>query len=156
MARKPDICYINQYVSGSAAVVIETQQPVKERAKLPAQREKEKVTLTLEPAAILCILAAAVLLITVFAGYFRYTGANAACTQMEEYVSKLRQENALLEETYRQGYDLEEIRQQALAMGMVPMSQVDKITVSVQLPVAPEETPDIWEEIRIFLTGLFA
>lgn len=156
MARKPDICYINQYVSGSAAVAIETQQPLKERAKLPAQKEEEKVTLTIEPAAILCIFAAAVLLITVFAGYFRYTSANAACTQMEDYVSKLRQENALLEQTYRQGYDLEEIRQQALAMGMVPMSQVDKITVSVQLPVAQEGTPDIWEEIRIFLTGLFA
>lgn len=156
MARKPDICYINQYVSGSAAIRIEAQQPAKERAKLPAQKEEEKVTVTIEPAAILCIFAAVMLLVTMLAGYFRFASANEAYMQMDNYVSKLRQENIQLEENYRQSYDLEEIRQQALAMGLVPMSQVDKITVSVQLPVAPEETPDIWEEIRIFLAGLFA
>ena len=155
MARKPDICYINQYVSGSTACKLEQQPLSRKTAKLPKLRQEQKVTFTIEPAAVLSIATAVVLLIVVLTGYFQFAKAEEDLRMMENYVSKLQQENQQLEEEYRQGYDLDEIREQALAMGMVPVSEVDRITVSVSVPTE-EEPASTWDEIILFLTGLFA
>ena len=62
--------------------------------------------------------------------------------------------NAELERTYRDGYDLEDIRDKALALGMVPVEEVPSrtITVTISQP-KPERT--LWDDIVWFFGGLF-
>ena len=59
---------------------------------------------------------------------------------------------------YREGYDLEEIREIALAMGMVPMEQLETVQISVPVVEAEEQAqePSGWEAFCTFLAGLFA
>jgi len=63
-------------------------------------------------------------------------------------------ENAELMTAYQEGYDLEEVETMALALGMVPNTQVR--TVRMDVPGVAEETSGPWEQVWIFLTGLFA
>ena len=74
---------------------------------------------------------------------------------LENYVLSLQQENQQLKDTYASGYDLEEIEKIALAMGMVPASQAQQISLSVTVPEQIPE-PTAWESFCAFLTGLFA
>ena len=53
------------------------------------------------------------------------------------------------------GYDLEDIKSKALAMGMVPKSELQTMAVTVTVP-APEVELTRGEEIKLFLEGLFA
>jgi hypothetical protein len=70
-------------------------------------------------------------------------------------VTQLQQENVQLRTEYEAGYDLDEIRQLATAMGMVPAEQAERVQVHVNVPVEEEE-PTAWENFCMFLTGLFA
>ena len=74
---------------------------------------------------------------------------------MSDYVSRLNSENAQLSEDYRSGYDLEDIRIKALALGMVPKSELETKSISVTVP-EPEPEMTWVEEIQWFLEGLFA
>ena len=73
---------------------------------------------------------------------------------MDAYVQTLRQENAVLQEAYDANCDLESVRQTAQALGMVPVEQVKQVTIRVQTPEPAQ--PSGWEQIRLFLAGLFA
>ena len=74
--------------------------------------------------------------------------------QMSNYVSRLNQNNAKLERTYRDGYDLEDIRDKALALGMVPVEEVPSRTITVtRSQPKPERT--LWDDIVWFFGGLF-
>ena len=74
---------------------------------------------------------------------------------MESYVERLQAQNEALTETYKAGYDLQEVQKMALALGMVPQEQVEHVTISVSVPQI-EEAPGTWERFTTFLTGLFA
>ena len=65
-------------------------------------------------------------------------------------------QNQELEETYRSGYDLEEIERKALALGLVPVEQVQHIRMQVELPAQKVEEPSFWEEMTAFFAGIFA
>ena len=73
---------------------------------------------------------------------------------MDAYVQSLRQENEALQKEYDAGYDLENVKQTAQALGMVPMEQVKQVTIHVEAP--QQVQPSRWEQIRLFLAGLFA
>ena len=75
--------------------------------------------------------------------------------KMEAYVVALQQENTTLRQTYQDGYDLEDIREKAVAMGLVPIVHNDRITIQAQVPVQQEEVT-VWDQIGTFLAGLFA
>ena len=156
MARQPEIRYINAYVSGSTAYQLETDRPRrKKQVKLPKPRQEKKTVIRLDPIAIAGIIVAAVLLVLLVVGLVRLQAAQSEALALEKYVSSLQERNQQLQDTYSSGYDLEEIREIALAMGMVPSSQIPHIQVEVVVPQQPVE-PDAWTAFCAFLTGLFA
>lgn len=156
MARQPEIQYINAYVAGSAAYKIESA-PVRKHKKvqLPKQKRAKKTVIAFDPVAIGGILVASVLLVLMFVGMFQLQGIRQDQMALQQYVGALQQENEQLSERYASGYDLEEIERIALAMGMVPSSQVPHINLDVSVPQVVEE-PTAWETFCMFLTGLFA
>ena len=156
MARQPEIQYINAYVAGSAAYKIENA-PVRKRKKvqLPKQMRAKKTIVAFEPIAVSGILVASLLLVLMVVGIFQLNGIHQEQIALEKYVSNLQKENDVLSERYAAGYDLEEIERIALAMGMVPSSQVPHINLDVVVPEVVAE-PTAWESFCMFLTGLFA
>jgi hypothetical protein len=70
-------------------------------------------------------------------------------------VTALQEQNTQLQDTYDSGYDIEQVRQIALAMGMVSAEDVPHISVAVNVP-QEEAQPTAWENFCTFLTGLFA
>ena len=155
MARQPEIQYINAYVSGTMAYQLEAPAHKKKQVKLPQMRRQKKMVITLDPVAIGGIVVAATMLVLLLVGFVRLQDARTEVTQLQNYVSSLQKENTALQDTYSSGYDLEEIEKIALAMGMVPSSEVPHISVSVTIPYEEPE-PTAWESFFSFLTGLFA
>ena len=58
----------------------------------------------------------------------------ASYQQMADYVTELKTENARLDQTYRAGYDLEDIEMKALAMGLVPGNELKSMAVTITIP----------------------
>lgn len=155
MARQPDIQYINAYVSGNIAYQMDVQPARKKRVRLPKPKAKKQMVLHVDPVAVGGILVAAVMLVLLVVGFVRLQDARAEAVVLESYVQDLQAENQQLAQSYKEGYDLEEIRQIALAMGMIPASEAQTITIPVSVPQAIPE-PTAWENFCAFLTGLFA
>ena len=153
MARRFDVQYISAYTDGSAARKLELPQVHKTVRKRTTKRSK-RIVLHVDPVAIMGILAAGVMMILLAVGMFRLIDARNDMTQMDGYVHTLRQENVALQQEYESGYDIEHVRQTALALGMVPMDQVQRIPIQVQVP--QQEAPSKWDQFCIFLAGLFA
>lgn len=154
MARQTEVCYINYYVSGSAAYQVE-QKPVKQKARLPKQRRQKKIVVHIDPMATLGIFVACVMFVLMVAGAVRLNGVQQQAEQMSSYVSYLQQETEQLRATYEQGYDPEEIRQIAETQGMVSAENAQRVEITVEIPEEIQE-PTIWESFVTFLTGLFA
>jgi hypothetical protein len=74
---------------------------------------------------------------------------------MENYVYALREDNVLMQHQYNAGYDLEQIESTAKALGMIPVSEAQTISIHVELPPVQEE-PGIFDNVVWFLSGLFA
>ena len=67
-----------------------------------------------------------------------------AYERMAGYVSELKTQNAELDSAYRAGYDLDDIEMKALAMGMIPKSEIETIAITVTVP---EKTPELtWDQ----------
>ena len=74
---------------------------------------------------------------------------------MTRRVITLQNINVEKQQTYKEMYDLDDIREKALALGMVPMEEAEVITITPVIPeVEPE--PQWWENISWFMKGLFA
>ena len=155
MARQNEIRYVNTYMAGSAAYQLEPARPQKKAVRLPKAPKQKKVLVYVDPMTILGFAVALVMIVSMAVGVTQLKASRAEEAALEAYVARLEQENEALAETYRQGYDLEEIRRYAEAMGLVPMSQVERIEIQVLEPAAPAE-PTAWENFRTFLVGLFA
>lgn len=155
MVQKPKIQYIGQfYVHGSEAKALEVEQPKKAKTKLPlAQLEKiEKVYI--DPVAVAGIAVAVVMLITMVVGALQLRDDWRVYEEMADYVSYLQSENARLAHEYRSSYDLDEIEMKALALGMVPKSELEVVSVTVTMPV-PEPELTLEDEILRFWYGLW-
>ena len=155
MARQNEIRYVNTYMAGSAAYQLEPVKPHKKAVHLPKAPKQKKVLVYVDPMTILGFAVALVMIVSMVVGVTQLKASRAEEAALAAYVSRLEQENETLAETYRQGYDLEEIRRYAEAMGLVPVSQVERIRIRVQEPEAPAE-PTAWEDFCTFLAGLFA
>ena len=155
MERKPDIQYIGQfYVHGSEARELARQEQAKQaKTRLPLERLKNIQKVYLDPVAIVGIAVAVVMLVVMVIGAMQIATAWEQCEQMSGYVDDLKRENAVLEHGYRSGFDLEDIREKALALGMIPVEEAETITVLVTMPVTEPE-PTWWEDIVWFLEGL--
>ena len=157
MIQKPEIQYIGQfYVYGSEARQLEhKKQQRKPKTKLPLARVRKVEKISVDPVALGGIVVAVVLLVAMAVGALQLRSDWIEYNQMSSYVSQLKQENAQLTRSYRAGYDLEEVRTRAAALGLVSESEAQTMIIAVTVPTAQPE-PTFWEEVTGFLKGLFA
>lgn len=155
MAQKPEIQYIGQfYVYGSEAKKLAAEEQKKRaRTRLPLTRLRNIRKIYVDPVAICGMAVAVLMLVTMALGGIQVWEAWDDYTIMSEHLSETRRENARLERTYRNGYNLEEIEAAALTMGMVPVSELPTLDVTVTVP-APEKEMTQWDEFLWFLDGL--
>lgn len=154
MAQRLDVQYVRFYTDGSAARKVAPLVPL-QTAKLPEIKKTKKIVLRIDPVALAGILTAAVMLVLMVVGMTQLKYEQQQLQEMRTYVDDLRSENQLLENTFQQNCDLEQIERTAVAFGFVPKEQVKHIYVHVEEPDV-QETPGSWERIYTFLTGLFA
>ena len=156
MAMMADVRYIRLYTDGSSARKIAPVAPVKKRSHAVAQPQKQKrVTLRLDPVAVLGIVVSLVMLVCILVGMSSLEAAQAEVTRLEDKVVELRVQNAELEANYKDSYNLESIREAALELGMVPYSQVDHVSLEVETEHTENKTVSI-EKLFTTLADLFA
>ena len=157
MNQKPKIQYVGQfYVHGSEARQLQLQEEKRQaKTKLPLARIQQIEKIYVDPVALVGIAVAVVMLVTMIFGAVQIQKDWQQYEQVSSYVSQLKRENARMSHAYRLSYDLEDIKAKALAMGMVPKSEVQTVAVTVTVP-EPEPELTRMEEIRFFLEGLFA
>lgn len=158
MARQPDIQYVQYYTGGSAARKLESEKrPAKNGAKLPQVRrrgQKRKV-ICIDPISVCALVVAVGMVIAMAVGMLRLGNLTDQADRMASYADAVEAENAALRAEYRAGYDLQDVEQKALAMGLVPGDQLQHVTVKVEVPQPePELTP--WQEFCRFVTEMFA
>lgn len=156
MTQKPEIQYVGQfYVYGSEAKALAEKQRKKAKTKLPLAKPVQTAELRVEPLALVSILVAAVLVVGMALAALGLHSAWQEYDVMSGYVDRLTQENVQLLAEYRSGYDLDEIESYALAMGLVPVEEVQTLSISVRVPEKAAE-PGLWEDIVWFFQGLLA
>ena len=155
MASQTDVRYINAYVSGSMAYMTQPKPVRKKIAVMPKFHIEKELVIAVDPVAIFGIVVAVAMAIVLLVGFMTLNQANEDARAMEAYVSTLQEQNTQLQDTYDSGYDIEQVRQIALAMGMVSAEDVPHISVAVNVP-QEEAKPTAWENFCTFLTGLFA
>lgn len=155
MIRQPDIQYVSYSIDGTAARKLDNRRaPVAQSPKAqPAHRRRRKV-IKIDPVSLCAMAVACMMLVVMVVGLVRLGDANREAEQMDRYVMKLQEENNQLQVQYEENYDLEDVRQKALAMGLVP-KDVDHMRIP-EAPVQMETKKTIWDEISNFLAGLFA
>ena len=136
MARQPEIQYIRMYTQGSAARQLEMTPPErkKPKTKLPKPRPEKVTVIRVDPIALCGILVAAVMLVLIVVGCVQLYDAQVRSARLESYVDQLSTQNQVLQDTYASSYDLLEVYEAAVALGMVPKDQVQQVTIH-----SPEE-----------------
>ena len=157
MVRKPDTQYVhNFYVHGSEARVLELK-PRRKIIKtiLPKVAPDKTIRIGVDPIALGGTLVAVALLVMMVVGCFQFVDAYRNHQDAMNQVITLQNDNVIKRQVYENGYDLEDIHQKALALGMIPVEEAEVMYYSVQVPVREAE-PTMWENITWFVNGLFA
>jgi hypothetical protein len=159
MAKKHDILYVNFYTGGSAAHKIELTPPqprYPEPAVEPQAKPKQRTVVYVDPLAMVSIAVSVVMLVLMVVGMMTLTEAHTKENQIADSLQLLQAENVRLQAEFDDLYDPAVIKDTALALGMVPVEQVEHRTIQV-MPVEeiPEE-PTFWEQVQDFFAGLFA
>ena len=157
MVQKPDIQYVTQFYSyGSEAKVLELKpKQQKKKFVLPKAIPQQKIQLRIDPVAWTSIAVAVVMVILLALSVNSYLAACDDYEVMTGYVIELQNFNVEKRQEYVKMYDLDDIREKALALGMIPIEEAKTITINPVLPEPEPETP-WWENITWFLKGLFA
>lgn len=126
MARQHDIQYIRVYTPGSAAHKLEypAQPAPKPRTQLPKPRPEQVRVVRLEPLAWCAIAVAAVLLVLILVSFVRLCLLQNEITELSRYVDELAAQQQALEQTYHGSYNLLQVYETALELGLVPVDQV--------------------------------
>ena len=157
MNQKPKIQYVGQfYLHGSEAKQLQLQEEKRQvKTKLPLARIQQIEKIYVDPVALIGIAVAVVMLVTMVLGAVQLKHDWDQYERVSAYVSDLKRENARMSHAYHASYDLEDIKSKALAMGMVPKSELETMTVTVTVPEQEVELTRM-EEVKLFLEGLFA
>lgn len=154
MVNRIDIKYVDFSTDGNAARKFASAP--QNKAQLPKAKRRTRYVLTIDPLAMLGIAVAVCMLVFMGIGMGRLHQAQAQNLQMAQYVETLAEKNTALREEFNAVCDLEQVRQLALALGMVPKMEVPQSGITMYVPEEPVKTPTLWEQIGIFLAGLFA
>ena len=154
MANQIEIKYIDFSTEGNAARKF---APVpRKKAQLPDAKRKTRYVLTIDPLAMIGIVLAVCMIVFMGIGMYRLEQAQEQNLQMAQYVESLSEKNATLREEFNSVCDLEQVRELALALGMIPKMEAPQTGITMYVPEETVETPSLWEQIGIFLAGLFA
>lgn len=157
MAEKTKIQYINFYTDGSAARQYELpRKPEKQENAPQAKPRRKRRVVYVDPLALGSIAVSVVMFVLMAVGVVQMYTIHTQQQELKAQVAQLYTQNQALEEEYRAGIDLEEIRESALALGMIPAEQAQQVTIWVERPVEIPEELTFWEEIMAFFSGLFA
>ncbi len=134
--RKQKIEYVRYYSAGSEAYQLEPKEPVRNRpvrkkASRPVPQPQKVVEICVDPLALIAICLTIVMAVLMVVGFNRLQQAQAELQQMETYISWLNTEVQKQTERLESGYDLEAIRKAATSLGMVPIEQVDHLSVAM-------------------------
>ena len=156
MVKKPEIQYIDKfYVHGSEARVLELKPKRRIKTVLPLFAPDNTIKIAVDPVAIGGIMVALALLVALVIGSVQYVQTYRQYRAMMDYVVTEQNLNVELRETYESQIDLVAIREQALALGMIPREEVPVITIKTELPQRePEMT--YWEDFVWLCKGLLA
>ena len=111
----------------------------------------------MDPVAAIGFVVAVCMLILMAVGVTQLNHTRREVATLEHYVAQLTAENQTLTQDYEAGYDLNEVRQKALDMGMVPMEEVPAKHIYVTIPhTQAAENPGLWDQVSTFLASLFA
>ena len=157
MNQKPKIQYVGQfYVHGSEARQLQLQEEKRQaKTKLPLVKIQAIEKIYVDPVALAGIAVAVMMLVTMVLGAVQLKRDWDQYERVSSYVSELKRENARKNHAYRLSYDLADIETKALAMGLVPRSDLQTMAVNVTVPEKEPEMTRL-DEIRFFLEGLFA
>lgn len=147
MARKPDVQYIRFVTDGSSARVAQPVFP-KPKTRLPKVRKKKETgVIRIDPLACIGVVLSVVMLVLMVVSCFQLHDYQVKANAMDDYVDYLKSENARLTDRYNEVVDLQAIEDMAIARGLVPIEEVQHLSVPVEHSV--EERED-----RSPLTGL--
>lgn len=157
MTRKPEIQYVGQfYVYGSEARALELEEKKKQpKNPLPIAGEEKKREIYVDPVALVAIAVSVFMLVTMVMGMLQLRGDWMEYRQINERVETLRVRNHQKTEAYREMFDLRQIQEKAQSMGMIPKAEAEQLSVTITIP-APEPKVTLLDEVRWFLSGLFA
>ena len=157
MTHKPEIQYVGQfYIHGSEAKVLaEQQEKKKAKTRLPLAYLEKIEKIYIDPVALVGMAVAVFMLVVMILGVMQLQQAWNDYDRMERKLETLQTQNISLRKEYRSGYDLDEIRAKALAIGMVESSEVQTIAIHVSMP-EPEPVRTFWDDVVWFFSGLFA
>ena len=155
MASRNDIQYVRFYTDGSAArKIAPVVSPFANFSQAKVQKKK-RILVHVDPVALLGIAVAVCMMICMGVGIAQTKAAQKQTEYMEQYVQQLSVENDTLKEAYSSGYDLQSVEQTALALGMIPREQAQRVSLEVSVPMQ-EQTVTLWTRIGTFLAGLLA
>ena len=155
MANKPEIQYVEQFfIPGSEAPQLQPQRGGQPARKPRVQQEK-KIRILVDPVAMLGLVVAVTMLVLMAVGVYQYNAASQRNEAVNDYLLQLKDTNITREYQYRTKLDLTKIAEQAKALGMIPASEAQTITVHVEVP-QPEPENTWWDDLVWFLEGLFA
>ena len=149
MAKRDEVQYVRYYAYGSAAVKTQPESRRRVEEEVQPIPKAEPIPVPFSPVAVIGATVAVVMLLLVLVGFVQLNRVNDKIRGMELYISNLKSENYALNKEYQAGYDLEEIKTAAEAMGLVPMEQVRHVTVHIPEPEIVEELPwyqQIWND----------
>ena len=157
MVQKPDIQYVTQFYSyGSEAKVLQLKTAKKnKKTELPKAVPEQKICIAVDPVALAGIVIALALVILMAVSVQTYLDVCTEYEVMTECVVQLQNTNVQKQQDYREMYNLADIEEKALALGMIPMEDAQVVIIN---PVIPEVTPEpgLWDNVSWFLKGLFA
>jgi len=155
--QKPDIQYIESFfVPGAEAPQPQPRWGAKPAASpVPQPKQEPKIRILVDPVATIGLVVTAVMLVLMIVGIFQFTAASQERDEMAAYLIQLQDENLTKRHDYHTKRDLDWIREQALALGMIPIEEATTISVKITVP-QPEPEPTLWENILWFFEGLFA
>lgn len=157
MAEKTRIEYIGQYyIHGSEAPKV-APKPQKESKEysIPLHRFEKVQKIYVDPLAIAGLVLSMVLLASMVFGVMQLQNAWTELENAQQYLRHVENVHTERLLTYHSSYDLRQVRDTALAMGMIPAAQATTMDLTVTMP-QPEEEPTMWEDILWFARGLFA
>lgn len=154
MAEKERIEYVRYYAPGTEALKVDPKLRRQERAMKKPQTRREPTVIHFDPTAVFgCTVAVAMALCVLF-GFFRLYRINNEVALAQNDLTVQKSLHYELETNYANGYDLDEVRAAAEAMGLVPMEQVQHITVHIPEPEPVVELP-WWQEWWASFKGMF-